>query len=75
MKRQNNNTIDLCKCPRCQATCLIGHDDDGQVYCAKCGNSFIADNEISVTPEEYRKISSESTKYERGGWTAFDIIK
>lgn len=74
MGRHNHDNIALCKCPSCNATCLIGHDDDGQVYCAKCGKSFIAVEEISVTPEEYRKIYSESKKYQKGGWTAFDII-
>lgn len=74
MERQNNNNIALCKCPSCNATCLTGHDDDGQVYCAKCGRSFISVKDISVTPEEYRKIHAESKKYERGGWIAFDII-
>lgn len=71
---ERNNKVSLANCPKCNAVCLKGHDDDGQVMCAKCGNTFRAVEEIHMNSEEYKAMTEKAQeRHERGGWTAFTI--
>ena len=73
-KRNNQNKIVLAECPRCKAMCLKGHDEDGQIMCAKCTNSFKPKVEISMTADEYKEFAEKAIKrHEKVGWTAFTI--
>lgn len=66
--------IMLTKCPKCGATCRVGHDEDMQVFCANCTTSFgyeIDDIEL-VTSDEYQERKSSAKKvFERSSWEAF----
>ena len=71
MEKRNNKII-LATCPRCNAVCLQGHDEDGQVMCAKCGNTFKPKADILMNADEYKEFSEKAQeRHERGGWTAF----
>ena len=64
--------IELAKCPKCVATCRVGHDDDWQVFCACCHESFTPKETDKVTPEEYRMMLGLASKiYSTSAWTAF----
>lgn len=67
---------ELARCPRCNALCVNGHDVDNQIFCAKCGQSFIPKSYIEMTNEEYVAMTKKATtEHHRSGWTAFTIGK
>ena len=73
MKRTHEEVRhEVTQCPQCKVTCLVGHDEDGQVLCAKCGCSFRADDVEVITNDELRELYQTATKHERSGWTAFE---
>lgn len=73
---ERNYTIALATCPKCKATCVEGHDDDGQIFCACCGHSYIPSEIKKVTEEEYKKVRETANAcYEKGGWKAFKHSK
>ena len=78
MLEQNNATtyeVTLATCPKCGATCVEGHDNDGQIMCAACGLSFMPKETKAISDAEYRQMSKDTTqRFDRGGWTAF-IVK
>lgn len=63
---------EVVQCPQCQVTCLVGHDDDGQVLCANCGHSFRADNTTEITDAQLRELYKTAERRERSGWIAFN---
>lgn len=67
--------VEMANCPRCKAICLVGHDEDGQIFCAKCGNSFRPDKTIKMDEKEYEEMLANKVKmkHESGGWTAYTI--
>lgn len=58
-------------CPKCGATCLVGHDDDRMVFCAVCSHSFRADSTTATTDDEFKRLHETYNRYEKGGWVAF----
>ena len=70
---ERNNKVTIAVCPRCGASCLPGHDEDGQICCAKCGSTFKPKDFKEYSPEEYKEIIKNAHIYERGGWTAYLI--
>ena len=74
---KRNYTLETARCPKCNAICINGHDDDGHIYCAKCKHTFLPKQLTKITDEEYKalqeKVSSEGERYECSGWTAFAI--
>ena len=74
MENRHEYTTETTRCPRCNAVCLTGHDDDGQVFCAKCGLSFIPKQTEDLDSEAYRKLREEAKeKNSRAGWTAYTV--
>lgn len=71
MKRNEESRHEVNVCPQCQATCLVGHDVDGQVFCANCGCSFRADDITEITDAQLRKLYETTERRERSGWIAF----
>ena len=72
--REHNNhyRINYAICVECKVRCFAGHDDDGQIYCACCGHSFLPKEVISMTEAEAREKNAKAKKiYERGGWIAY----
>ena len=75
MERKLEKMVVLANCPNCNAICINGHDDDNQIFCAKCGRTFLPANYIRKTENEYKKLIEGATKHMRGGWTAFFFDK
>lgn len=68
----NNERIELTKCPRCGATCKVGHDDDWQVFCASCRCSFRPEKTEKVERSEYEEMKKNAKEvYRIHGWVAF----
>lgn len=68
-------TQEVTRCPNCGATCLIGHDDDGQVCCAKCGNTFLPKKIVELSEADYTELVAKATeRHSRMGWTAFTTV-
>ena len=64
--------IELTKCPRCGATCVVGSDDDFQEFCAACSFSFLITKTEEVTNAEYKeRMSNAKERYFNGPWVAF----
>lgn len=62
----------LARCPNCNSLCVNGHDDDNQICCAKCWQTFLPKSYVKMTDEEYKKMTEKAThKYEHCGWIAF----
>ena len=72
MKRTQEVRHEVNVCPQCQATCMVGHDEDGLILCAKCGCSFRADDIVEISTEQLHELFTNATKYERSGWMAFE---
>ena len=51
MERNNSKNVTLARCPHCNALCVNGHDEDNQIFCAKCGETFL--------PKSYEEMSEE----------------
>ena len=76
MGRNNQKPVELARCPQCNALCLNGHDVDNQIYCAKCGRSFIPKSYIEMSDEEYKDMTEKALqKHQRSGWLAFTTGK
>lgn len=74
MEKRPEYMTETTRCPRCNAVCVTGHDDDGQVFCAKCGLSFIPKETKLLNPEEYRKLREEAkSRHERAAWIAYTV--
>lgn len=72
MEQKYNTSV--ATCPRCKAVCVVGHDEDGQVFCAKCGNSFRPEVTKELNEQEYRTLRENATqRHERASWTAFSV--
>lgn len=69
----NIKRVEIIKCPRCEATCKVGNDDDFQVYCACCMNSFMCkDAEKEISEQEYNEMKKNASEvYAIGAWEAF----
>lgn len=68
--------LELARCPRCNALCVNGHDVDCQIFCAKCGQSFIPKSYIEMSDEEYKEMTQKAAqKHQRSGWIAYTIDK
>lgn len=68
--------VELARCPRCNALCLNGHDVDNQIYCAKCGQSFIPQSYVELTNEEYEAMKEKATaRHEKSAWIAYTVGK
>lgn len=64
--------IELTKCPKCGATCVVGFDEDFQVLCACCKTSFSVGKTKEISVEEFRNLKKDAKEYfESGGWMAF----
>ena len=65
--------VQLAKCPKCGFTCRVGLDEDFQVHCAHCRNTFLCkEGEKKVTIPEYRKLKEDAEELHRvGTWVAF----
>ena len=64
--------VELTRCPKCGATCVVGLDDDFQVFCACCKVSFGIKETREVSDEEFKKLKENADEYfENGGWVAF----
>lgn len=72
MELKNKKSVELARCPQCNALCVNGHDDDRQIFCAKCGRSFIPKSYEEMTDEEYREMAAKATcKHVRSSWVAY----
>lgn len=78
LERNNTETsyeVVIAVCPTCGATCVEGHDNDGQIFCAACGVTFMPKETTAICDADYIKLTKEAKRrIERGGWTAF-IVK
>lgn len=70
MERRKDEMISYVTC-KCGAICLTGHDDDGQIHCAKCGNTCLSSEIKHASKEEFSEKIKELRKYERTGWIAY----
>lgn len=69
---ERDYTVVLATCPKYKAVCEEGHDEDGQIFCACCGHSYIPSEVTKVTEGEYKEICKNATQtYTRGGWKAY----
>lgn len=84
MERKNNmpavapkeSKVEMARCPRCNALCLNGHDVDNQIYCAKCGQSFVPPSYVELTTTEYEEMKKQATaRHERSAWIAYTVGK
>lgn len=77
MAKERNYTLEIARCPHCNAICLNGHDDDGHIYCAKCKQSFIPKELTQITDKEYKelleKVKKGGVRYDCSAWTAFVV--
>ena len=72
MERNNSNNVTLARCPHCNALCVNGHDEDNQIFCAKCGMTFLPNSYEEMTEEEYKQMAKDAiSKHMRGGWIAY----
>lgn len=72
---QTNYEVVIAKCTKCGATCVEGHDNDGQIFCAACGLTFLPKETKAISDVEYTALTKSAKKrIDRGGWTAF-IVK
>lgn len=62
------NTLEVCTCPKCGATCVIGNDDDMQQFCAKCYHTFIPEETRHV---DFTEMVRAKERYSHVGWEAF----
>ena len=72
---KKRNLVEMANCPKCKAVCLVGHDEDGQVFCAKCSASF---RPVEIKSMETEKFNEEIVKkakieHKSGGWTAYTL--
>ena len=68
--------VEMARCPSCNALCLNGHDVDNQIYCAKCGLSFIPKSYVELTTTEYEEMKKKATaRHERSAWVAYTVGK
>lgn len=68
--------VEMARCPHCNALCLNGHDVDNQIYCAKCGLSFIPKSYVELTAEEYEEMKKKATtRHEKSAWIAYTVGK
>ena len=67
------NKVTLAVCPKCNAVCELGHDDDGQVHCAKCEHTFMPKVFKEMEDSEYKAMLKTAKVHQRGGWTAYNI--
>lgn len=64
--------VEITTCPKCEATCKVGNDDDGQVFCAACRSTFKPQVTTEVLVEEYADMYQNATeKHMVSGWEAF----
>ena len=64
--------IQVAKCPKCKATCVVGSDDDFQVFCAHCHTTFKWEREETISTSEYRDRTERTDEYfVVGPWEAF----
>ncbi len=73
---QRESKVEMARCPQCNALCLNGHDVDNQIYCAKCGQSFIPKSYVEFTTAEYEEMKKKATaRHERSAWIAYTVGK
>lgn len=73
MKRNEEYTVTMVRCPNCNRLCEKGHDDFNVTNCAGCYTSFVAKEEIEYTSEQYRELNKDpKRRLERSGWVAYD---
>ena len=72
VKIMRRNKVEYTHCPQCGAICLTGNDDDFQVFCAKCGRTFISKENHLIEREEFGHLIVNRQIYQHGGWTCFD---
>lgn len=72
---EQNFNIQTAVCTKCGAVCLGGHDDDGQIYCARCETTFMPKDVKEMTKQEFNKdiVEKAEGKFERSGWTAYTV--
>ena len=71
MERNNSKTVTLARCPKCDAFCVNGNDDDHQIFCAKCGATFLPKSYTEMTAEEYGEMAKNAVStHLRNGWVA-----
>ncbi len=68
-KQESQTTIAIC--PRCGAICVEGHDDDGQIFCAKCGHSYTPKTVETLTDEEFKERIKGKRRIEKSSWIAY----
>ena len=66
MGRNNQKPVELARCPQCNALCVNGHDVDNQIYCAKCGRSYVPKSYIEMTDEEFRAMTEKALQKHGG---------
>ena len=70
----NSKTTTLARCPKCNALCVNGHDDDNQIFCARCGETFLPKSYTEMTAEEYSEMAKNAiSKHMRNGWIAYRL--
>jgi hypothetical protein len=63
--------VELTKCPKCGAICVVGSDEDFIELCAHCGTSFKIEDSWEVSNEEYKLLKGKAKEYcERSSWVA-----
>lgn len=69
---RTNKIMAIARCPQCDAACVDGHDEDCQIYCAKCGYSFVPKSFVRMTDAEYKEFTQKAKRrFDKGGWTAY----
>ena len=63
--------IELTKCPKCGAICVVGFDEDFQVFCACCKTSFKIEETEEVSEEVFKLLKKNAKQYfESNAWIA-----
>ena len=74
-KMEQSFKIQTAVCTNCGAVCLGGHDDDGQIFCAKCQTTFKPAEINEMTKQDFNDsiVEKAEEKFERSGWIAYAI--
>jgi nitrite reductase/ring-hydroxylating ferredoxin subunit len=66
-----NVRVELAKCPKCGATCVVGLDEDFQVFCACCKTSFKIETVEVISDDEYKRRRKNAKEvFESNTWIA-----
>ena len=71
MNKSSSTHLEIATCPNCKAACEVGHDEDGQVYCAACRTTFKPQETKIITANELYEMRAKAKEIHMvSGWQA-----